>query len=103
MAKDQGTEFIDHSILLLRIVASQILPQPPEEFALSSLLALKTKAYESGDRSAHTRVKRLGVLFHLLRETGRQTDTISRFEFSLKLRLRLATAAISGPFRYGCF
>jgi len=84
MAEDQSAEFIDHSILLLRIVAGKILSQLPEEFALAILLAFQTKAYESRDRFAHTCVNSLGVLFHLLREPEGRLTLYLAFDGALR-------------------
>ena len=100
MAQDQGPEFIDHSILLLRIVDSKILTQPPEEIALAALLALETEAYERGDRFAHAGVYRPGVPFHLLLKAGRNADTVSRFEL---VRSGPGPAGIPETSRRGCF
>jgi hypothetical protein len=50
MAENESSKFIHHLILGFGIVVSQILPELPEEFSFSSLLALQTKTYEPDDR-----------------------------------------------------
>jgi hypothetical protein len=92
-AKDQCAEFIDQSILLVRVAVGYILLQPSEEFALAVLLAFETKADERRDRLAHTRVNRLGIPLHLISETGGQSDCISRSAFALTLPRLLPAAA----------
>jgi hypothetical protein len=67
-AKNQDTEFIYQSILLLGVVGRKVFLQFAEEFSI--LLVLQTKPYKRRDRLAHARVDRFGVLFHLMSETG---------------------------------
>jgi len=73
MAKYQSAEVIHHSILLLRVVVGKIL-QSTKEFLLSTVLALKSEAYERGDCSAHAGVDRLGVSLHFIGDRWRKAD-----------------------------
>ena len=53
-AEYQCCEFIDHSILLIRIVVGKILLQSPEEVTLAILLAFQADADKRGDGLAPT-------------------------------------------------
>jgi len=76
-AEYQSAEFIDHSVLLARLVVGEILLQSLKELALALLLALEAKADEGRDRLAHARVNRLGVPLHLTGQTGSQPDRMT--------------------------
>ena len=94
-SQDQRPKFIDHSILLIRIVIRKVLLQSAEEIPLAILLALQADANERGDCLAHTRIGRPRVPRHLIGETGRQPDGIPRFGLSrIILRLPAAAAAL---------
>ena len=101
MAEHQSTELIDQSVLLLRVIVGKILLQSLEKLALSILLALEARAYEGGDRFAHARIEGLGILFHLVSETGNQTDGISRFDSAPRIPLGLDSSA-SNALRCRC-
>ena len=56
MAKDKGSEFVDHLILQLWIVIRQVFPELLEEFAFSALLAFEAQANQRSDRFAYANV-----------------------------------------------
>src|ERR1039458_9032340 len=59
-AEYQRSEFIDQSVLLIRIVVGKILLQSSEEIPLAILPAFQPDANQRGDRLAHARIDRLG-------------------------------------------
>jgi hypothetical protein len=90
----QCSEFIDQSILLIRIVIGKILLQSSKEIPLAILLAIQAEANERGDCLAHARIDRLGVPRHLIGDTGSQSDGIPRFDLARAIpRLLIAAPA----------
>jgi hypothetical protein len=67
-AEDQSAEFIDHLILVSRIVVRQIRLELLEKFTLSLFLALQSETDESGDGLAHAGVNSSRISLHSPRQ-----------------------------------
>jgi hypothetical protein len=100
-AEYQGSEFIDQSVLGIRIVVSKIRLQSSEEIPLAILMAFQADANQRGDRLAHACVHSLGVPRHLIGDAGSQTDGISRLSLARTIARPPLTAPVAFDVRLG--
>src|SRR5205085_1115372 len=86
-AEDQIAKLIEYVILLLGIIVGEIRSQSFEEFPLSMLLILETKAHQSSHGFAEADIHRCRVALDLLYGFGRQGHREPGFGLGFRTRL----------------